>query len=148
MCAFSNFYTIAKLKMEYVGNLPAPDCSLPSRRFSLFGILATSEDAARENETCHFCLTDINRNERMVTETPCCGHLVHSACFEEWLFVSASDNDNYSTLCVLIVEGTTLTWVSVISTMHGLKATRCKRVKAIQRKEDTNFQDKCDFQRL
>ena len=62
--------------------------------------------------------------------------------------MSASDNDNYSTLCVLIVEWTTLTWVSVISTMHGLKATRCKRVKAIQREEDTNFQDKCDFQRL
>ena len=127
--------------MEYVGNLPAPNCSLPSRRFSLFGILATSEDAARENETCHFCLTDINRNERMVTETPYCGHLVHSACFEEWLFVSASDNDNYSTLCVLIVEGTTLTWVSVISTIHGLKATRCRRIQIF--KINVIFKD-CD----
>jgi hypothetical protein len=69
--------------MEYVGIQPAPDCSLSSRRFSLFGILATSEDEASENETCHFCLTDVNRNERMVTETPDCGHLVHSARFVE-----------------------------------------------------------------
>ena len=80
--------------MEFVGVLPAPDHALPSRWIRLFGALATSEDSPRESETCHFCLVDVARDECFVTETPCCGHLVHSACFGRWLFVSASENAN------------------------------------------------------
>ena len=67
----------------------------------------------------------------MVMETPCCGHLV------DWYTLRSLGNGypcpRLITItrqyAVRIVEGTTL--VSVISTIHGQKATRCERVKAI-----------------
>jgi hypothetical protein len=119
--------------MEFVGILPAPDHSLPSRWFHLFGVLATSEDSPRESETCHFCLADIARDERFVTETLCCGHLMHSACFGSWLFVSASENDNLTARCAYCRQD----YVDMISVFSACVLSRpknnsCKQVVAVQ----------------
>ena len=99
------------------------------------GVLATSEDSPRESQTCHFCLADIARDERFVTETPCCGHLVHSVCFGSWLFVSSSENDNLTARCAYCtVNRSMLTWISVFSAyvLSRPKNNWCKQVVAVR----------------
>jgi hypothetical protein len=119
--------------MEFVGILPAPDHSLPSRWFRLFGVLATSEYSPRESETCHFCLTDIARDERFVTETPCCGHLVHSACFGSWLFVSASENDNLTARCAYCRQDyVDMNFCSSACVLSRSKNNSCQQVVAVR----------------
>jgi hypothetical protein len=62
-------------------------------------------------------------------------HIIMTHCILMSDVTTPAHSPPHSTLRPLIIFNT-LTWVSVISTMYGLKATRCERVKAIQRKEE------------
>ena len=118
--------------MEFVGILPAPDHSLPSRWFRLFGVLATSEDSPRESETCHFCLADIARDECFVTETLCCGHLVHLRVLGAGYSFPRLKTIT-SQHAVRTVDRTMLTQISVFSAcVLSRPKNSCKQVVAVR----------------
>ena len=67
---------------NHIGILPEPNAVLSSLILPLFGIL--SEWRERE-EDCHFCLERIEKSTTIfVIQTPCCGHLAHAECFQNW----------------------------------------------------------------
>ena len=94
--------------MEFVGILPVPDHSLPSRWFRLFGVLATSEDLPRESETCHFCVADIARDERVVASWCTLRVLGAGYSFPRLKTITSRH-------AVRTVDRTMLTWISVFS---------------------------------
>ena len=113
--------------MEFVGILAAPDHSLPSRWFRLLGVLATSEDSPRESETCHFCLADIARDERVVASWCTLRVLGAGYSFPHLKMIT-------SLHAVRTVDRTMLTWISVFSACvwSRPKNNSCKQVLAVR----------------
>ena len=68
--------------MDHIGILPEPDAVLPTTVIPLFGLLANPK--LREDEECHIFLEKISKLVAFIVETPCCGRLAHTECFQTW----------------------------------------------------------------
>mgnify|MGYP002803635790 FL=1 len=66
---------------NHIGILPEPDAILSNLIVPLFGILAQWKE---REEDCHFCLQATKESTNFVIQTPCCKHLAHADCFQEW----------------------------------------------------------------
>ena len=64
-------------------------------KISLFGLLCT----ATKDDQCHFCLINIEKDDVLAMNTPCCDHSVHCDCFEMWKITSFNRTGNENTVC-------------------------------------------------
>ena len=67
--------------MDHIGVLPEPSDVLPIPIIPLFGLL--SNPKSKEGE-CLICLEKFHEKTALIIETPCCGHVTHTGCFQTW----------------------------------------------------------------